>query len=336
MTPTVSFSSIPIGVGQTGTLSATVTPSGNTVPISLTISGPANILSPTGTFTQSTGVVVHGTAVGTATITATVSNPDGGSPITVGSTSFPVVAPPTIQSISPDQGLVGAAINVTIAGSGFSSGTPSVTAPNISVSNVSVSSDTQITATFTPTNSSSAGGNQGVTVSVGGGPASNPNNFYVQVPTHFQFVSVSGAPGGKGPVITLTNGSVVNLAGQVLPTNFCGVYENFAYEILDQQATPSPILNGTATVTEVFSNITNPPGPTPSVNTISFATQGETDTQAYGKTYPTCLSTNQNQALDYTFTVQIGSTVYPLTTVVHYTKGNFNGTLNVTAAITTP
>ena len=45
---------------------------------------------------------------------------------------------------------------------------------------------------------------------------------------------------------------------------------------------------------------------------------------------------NDSQALDYSMTMQIGSAVYPLVTIVHYTKGNFNGTLNVTAAITTP
>jgi hypothetical protein len=91
VTPTVSFSNIPnVAVGQTATTSASVAPSGNTVPISLSITGPAAIISPTGTFTQSTSVIVKGLSVGTATLTATVSNSDGSKP-TVGSTSFPVV-----------------------------------------------------------------------------------------------------------------------------------------------------------------------------------------------------------------------------------------------------
>jgi hypothetical protein len=73
------------------------------------------------------------------------------------------------------------------------------------------------------------------------------------------------------------------------------------------------------------------------VNTVNFETDGDEDTQAYGCTYPTfCLANNVNQSLDYSYTVQVGSTVYPLTTVVHITKGNFNGTLNVTSTITTP
>jgi hypothetical protein len=245
------------------------------------------------------------------------------------------VQAPTISSISPAQGLVGTAINVTITGTNFASGASVNAGSNISVSNVNVTSSTQITAAFTPTNSTSAGGNQGVTVSVGG-YGSNSVNFFVQFPDHFQFVNYAGAPGGKGPVITVNNGSVVALNGNVLATNYCGVYENFAYEILDQQS--NPILNGTATGTEVFTNVSPAPGPTPTVGlAISFATQGWTDTQAYGGTYPSyCLTNNENQSLDYSLTMTVGSTVYPLVTVVQYTKGNFSGTLNVTATIITP
>jgi hypothetical protein len=82
--------------------------------------------------------------------------------------------------------------------------------------------------------------------------------------------------------------------------------------------------------------IANGDGPTPAVVSVPLATNGVTDNQAYGFSYPTCLTTNQNQALDMTWTVQVGSTVYPVTTSVHITKGNFNGTLNVTSTITVP
>lgn len=99
VTPSVSFSSTQVQVGQNATISATVTPSANTTPISLSISSPASIVSPTGTFTQSTSVIVHGLSVGTATLTATVSNSDGTKP-TVGSTSFQVVPPPPSVTIS--------------------------------------------------------------------------------------------------------------------------------------------------------------------------------------------------------------------------------------------
>jgi hypothetical protein len=107
VTPSVSFSDISyVVVGQTASTTATVNPQGNSTPISLSISSPASIVSPTGTFTQNTNVVVKGLTVGTATITATVSNPDGSTP-TVGSTSFQVTsAPPTATITQRTSGTV--------------------------------------------------------------------------------------------------------------------------------------------------------------------------------------------------------------------------------------
>jgi hypothetical protein len=94
--PNVSFSSISsVVVGQTATTTATVAPSNNTIPISLSISGGGAIVSPTGTFTSTTSVVVKGLSAGTTTITATVTNPESGGTDTVGSTSFQVVNPPS-------------------------------------------------------------------------------------------------------------------------------------------------------------------------------------------------------------------------------------------------
>src|SRR5580704_3487934 len=91
VTPTVTFSGIPsVAVGQTATMTATVSPSSNTTPILLSINSPSAIVSPTRTFTETTAVVVTGMSAGTAPITATVANSDGGN-LTVGSTSFPVV-----------------------------------------------------------------------------------------------------------------------------------------------------------------------------------------------------------------------------------------------------
>jgi len=95
--PTVSFSNINyVIVGQTATTTATVTPSNNSSPISLSISSPAAVVSPTGTFTTNTNVVVKGLTVGQATLSATMPNPEGGSALPLGSTSFAVTtAAPT-------------------------------------------------------------------------------------------------------------------------------------------------------------------------------------------------------------------------------------------------
>ena len=78
------------------------------------------------------------------------------------------------------------------------------------------------------------------------------------------------------------------------------------------------------------------PGPTPKVLTLDLSASAQGDRQAYGHTYPTCLASNENQALDMSWTVTVGSTIYPVDTIVHITKGNFSGTLTVTSTITTP
>jgi hypothetical protein len=89
--PTVTFSSTPgIPAGGTGTITATVNPPTNTMPITLTLSGPAALVSPTGTFTATTNVVIKGLSPGAATLTATISNGDGSTTKIVGSTTFNV------------------------------------------------------------------------------------------------------------------------------------------------------------------------------------------------------------------------------------------------------
>lgn len=251
------------------------------------------------------------------------------------------VGPPQIQSISPSSGLVGTGTAVTIMGAGFTGATVSpAQGTNIAVSNVTVQSDSEITATLTPTNSISGGGNQAITVTANGLTAST--NFFGQVPSHFVPFNqpLLGAPNGLGPVTPITNGSVLNLAGQVVNgpsgplTNQCGVYENLLYQLTDQSN--DPVSDGAVTVVEVFSNVKGGSGPNPSTNVITLPNQGENDTQSLTHAAPSCLATNENESLDMTWTAQVGTVVYSLQTVVHITKGNFNGTLNVTATITTP
>lgn len=106
---------------------------------------------------------------------------------------------PTITAINPAQGLVGTAVNVTITGTGFAQGATIQAGTSITVSNVSVSSSTSITATFTIENSADAGGNWNVTVT-SNGQTSNSKPFFVQIPTSLNVISVNlianGANGG--------------------------------------------------------------------------------------------------------------------------------------------
>jgi hypothetical protein len=138
-------------------------------------------------------------------------------------TNFPADAPmtaaPSISGIDPALGVVGGTQNVTITGTGFASGATVNAGSNISVSNVSISSATKITATFTPTNSASAGGNQAVTVTAGG-ETSGSQNFFVQIPTKLNVLSVSVLPDGPSPPsgcpASLNYGIMVDIQYQVL------------------------------------------------------------------------------------------------------------------------
>ena len=145
---------------------------------------------------------------------------------------MPEMPRPTISSISPAQGLVGAATNVTITGSGFAQGATLQAGTSITVSNVSVSSSTSISATFTIENSSSAGGNWNVSVT-SGGQASNNKGFFVQIPSSLQVVSASILPTGTSGDYGCT------------PSGNFGIVLDIKYQTLDQRSPPQSILNAT-------------------------------------------------------------------------------------------
>src|ERR1051326_7075477 len=148
-----------------------------------------------------------------------VSTPDGGDSNTV---QFAVSsATPTITSISPSGGIRGGSTQVTITGTNFAASSPTVkvTPAGITVSNVTVASDTSITATLTvsPTAalgnylvslSSAAGGDsnnvtfavnpQGPTITYGMPQSLNPTQ---QVPVQ---LSMGALPDEVDGVVTLT------------------------------------------------------------------------------------------------------------------------------------
>jgi hypothetical protein len=93
-----------------------------------------------------------------------------------------VSSTPSITSISPSSGVRGTTVQVTINGSSFTAGagtpTLNISGSGITGSNVSVVSDSSLTATFTiaPT---AALGEYLVTVTLSGGGTSNPSSFSV-------------------------------------------------------------------------------------------------------------------------------------------------------------
>jgi hypothetical protein len=263
---------------------------------------------------------------------------------------FALQIAPSVSSITPSQGLVGTPINVTISGTGFASGATVTAGSNVSVTNVQIVSSSQITATFTPTNATSAGGNQGVTVTVPSLPSipSNSQNFYVQVPTHLVYIDGSPTPpalatpnNGHSIPVSGTNINIINGLGQTVPTGsgVCGGYLFLSYAPTDQNN--NPIVNGTMTFTESFSNVPSPDPfliPTPSSATVNLPGGFLGDEQALWNTSPPgCLTANAKDSFNQQFTPKVGSATYTLTTVITVQRStNSQGLPSFNVSITTP
>ena len=293
-------------------------------------------------------VQVEGLLDGTAAISVTVQDQYG----CQFSQNVQETVTPSITSISPSQGLVGTAISVTIWGTGFAIGDTVNAGSKITVSSVSVVSSTEITATFTPSNSSSAGGNQGVTVAPASGQPSNSENFYVQVPTHIAYITTSSTPNSpnQNTPVTGTSISIVKLGYGTLAVGACGGYEWFTYQLMDQETSPQRIQNGTVNWFESFSNIspsTSPFSPTPGqAFSIDLSDTVLADTYyIYNK--PGCPAINSSLTFKQAWTPNVGGTLsgtsvtggvnYPLTTVISGSEStNGAGIPSFSASISTP
>jgi ABC-type Fe3+/spermidine/putrescine transport system ATPase subunit len=247
---------------------------------------------------------------------------------------------PMISSISPSQGLVGTGISVTINGTGFAAGATVSAGSNISVSNVNVVSSSQITATFTPSNSTSAGGNQGVTVSVSE-QTSNSQNFFVQYPLHLAYITEPATPNnGHSAIISGTNITITDYFGNVKASGVCGGYQWIPYALWDQSV--SRITNGTATIAESFSNFSPLPDPfgqpTPDSVTVNLASGGIiADIQAIWYNPPACPVADSSDSFNQQFTATVGTVNYPLTTLVSVAEStNSQGLPSFDVSITTP
>ena len=160
----------------------------------------------------------------------------------------------------------------------------------------------------------------------------------VQVPAHL--VRVAQPPctssTGIGPLVTGTNITVTNCSGNNIASNVCGGYQNLTYNVTDQQG--NPIKNGTATLTEAFSNISPSQDPiphTPGSVSLNLSTQVLSDLYSIYSS-PACPTPNLSDSLDQTWTATVGSTVYNLTTVIHITRATNDGFPSFTSTITTP
>lgn len=146
------------------------------------------------------------------------------------------------------------------------------------------------------------------------------------------------APKGVGPLQVFNNQNVVNCAGTVIVTGFDGVNRNLMYQLVD--GTGAAFV-GAYNISESFSNFQKTPtnsGLTqPQAQSADIPAYGLVgDYQYAGYKYPTYLGSNEHSSYTQSFTVKVGLTVYPLTTKVSISLGNFNGTSEDNVTITTP
>jgi Ice-binding-like/Bacterial Ig-like domain/IPT/TIG domain len=180
------------------------------------------------------GITVSNTTVAsatqiTATLTIAANAATGARNITVttsGGTSSPQIftvnlAPPTLTSISPNSGVQGQSVPVTLTGTNFVAGaTIGLSGAGITVSNTTVASATQITATLTIA-ANAATGARNVTVTTSGGTSgAQPFTVNLDPPTLTSISPNSGVQGQSVPV-TLTGTNFV--AGATIGVSGAGI-----------------------------------------------------------------------------------------------------------------
>ena len=192
----LSASGLPSGVSASFSPASTT----STSTLTLTASSTATVGAATVTITGTSGTLTHTTTV-TLTVTA-VNNA------------------PTLTSVTPNSGVQGAAVNVTLTGTNFIAGaTVAVTGSGITVSNVAVVSGTQITATLTIAAGATAGARNVSVATTAGTSGTVPFTVGTAsgVPTLASIAPSSGALGTSVDVTltgtNFTSGSRVGLQG---------------------------------------------------------------------------------------------------------------------------
>ena len=248
---------------------------------------------------------------------------------------------PVITSLTLTFGLVGTQKTFSIQGSGLTGGSV-FSSPTIQVSgtggvstSIQSASDSSISINLNSTPGTSSG-DVSLDVLVNG-IASNAKQFLIQIPSHLVFTNTTCcSSSGQGPLVTLTNGNVVNCLGMVITSGVCGLYRNVSYQLEDQNG--GPILDS-YTIQEILSNfstditgdqLSNGNSATVPANSPFY------DNQSLGEIAPNCLGSNDHDSFTQSFSVQVGSTAYALTTAVGIARGYFSGSGQINVIISTP
>ena len=226
----------------------------------ITVSG-VNVVNPT--TVTATFTISGGATLSARTVTVT----------TAGGTSNAVtftVAPPTVTGVSPNTGLRGTSVPVTISGTGLGAATGvTVSGIGVTVSNFTVVNATTVSATFTV--SATAGlSARTVTVATPSGNAVLPAAFTVVGPT-LSAISPTSHTRGAGFAVTLTGTHLTGTTGVVVSGTNNGVSVSNVAVVNDSTVTATFTITGTAVRTTRNVHTVNAGGATS--NNVTFTIQ---------------------------------------------------------------
>jgi len=232
------------------------------------------------------------------------------------------ISAPTLTTVSPNSGTQGQTVAVTLTGTNFAAGcTIGLTGTGITISNTTVASSTQITASFA-LGATAAAGAQNVTVTCPGG-TTNAQTFTVLGPT---LTTVSPSSGAQGQTVAVTLTGTVFAAGCTIGVTGTGITISNTTVVSSTQITATFALSVAASTGTRNVTVTCPGGTTnaqtftvnplpPTVSSTSPA-NGATNVPTNGRITAT-FSKAMNAATITTATFMVtGGT--PVTGVVTY------------------
>jgi hypothetical protein len=128
---------------------------------------------------------------------------------------------PTISSIAPNQGTPGAAVSVTINGSGFAAGTSLSVGAGIAVSNLTVRSPTQLTARLTIASGAALAARNVTVTNLEGRSGALAGGFTVAAAS-IMVGSVTPNQGAEGATVPVTSNGSGSMAGAT-PSSGTGI-----------------------------------------------------------------------------------------------------------------
>lgn len=188
-----------------------------------------------------------------------------------------VVPPPTLTSVTPNSGVQGTAVPVTLVGSNFTTGsTITVSGNGVGVGNIAFVDSSHLTATFIITPNAGIGARD-VTVATAGGSATDTGAFSVlsSMPAVTGVSPVNGVRGTAVPV-TITG---TNFGGTTGVSAGNGVtVSNIAVNPTGTQITATFTISATAPVSTRDVRVTTPVGTSATNSSDKFSVLGPTVT----------------------------------------------------------